>query len=168
MTTQKQALTQEYVKSLFDYNGGNLYWKISSGKRIKPGDIAGTLRQNGYVRVSIDKKDYPIHRIIWLYHYGYIPECQIDHIDRVRNNNKIENLRLALNNCLDNGQNHNVYKTNTSNYNGVHWHKHKNKWHSQITKNYKRIHLGYFNDINDAIKARLDAEKIYFPFKPNN
>lgn len=79
-----------------------------------------------------------------------------------------ENLRLAFNNGADNQQNRNIQKNNTSGYNGIHWDRHRNKWRSRIKKNKKSIHLGYFNDINDAIKARLEAEKIYFTFKHNN
>lgn len=52
---------------------------------------------------------------------------------------------------------------NTSGIKGVGWHKPLNKWRAFITKNNKRIHLGYFTNLNEAALARKEAENKYFP-----
>lgn len=85
-------LTQECVRSLFDYRDGELYWKVSRGNGMKIGDLAGTVRTDGYRSIQINGKLYLAHRLIFLYHYGYIPK-EIDHIDSNPSNNNISNLR---------------------------------------------------------------------------
>ena len=74
-----------------------LVWSDASthGKR-PPGAIAGTLKPNGYYSVCLRPKQRLCHRIVWELHYGEIPDgMSIDHIDRDRGNNRIENLRLS-------------------------------------------------------------------------
>lgn len=58
----------------------------------KAGDIAGRLRHDGYLYTKVDKLDYAIHQLVFLIHYNYIPKV-IDHIDRNRVNNYLENIR---------------------------------------------------------------------------
>ena len=87
---------------------------------------------------------------------GYIPENQVDHIDRNRLNNKWSNLREVSNRC--NLQNCNLSKNNTSGVNGVYWNKKLNKWRSLITVNKKHKHLGFFEDFDDAVRARYNEE----------
>lgn len=89
-------LTQNYLKELFDYRNGNLYWKVRKSYRIKIGDIGGYVRKDGYRHVGIDDKDYKSHRLIFLYHHGYLPKS-LDHIDGNKSNNDIDNLRCATN-----------------------------------------------------------------------
>ena len=82
-------ITQAKLHELFDYReDGKLIWKVKLNQRIKIGDLAGSLgkgrsgRGNSFYRVSIDKKEYQLHRMIFLYHYGYLtPGMDIDHID---------------------------------------------------------------------------------------
>ena len=59
-------------------------------------------------------------------------------------------------------ENTRLKSNNTSGVTGVNWDKRYNKWEARIKKDYKQIHLGYFNDFEDAVKARKDAEKKYF------
>lgn len=87
-------LTQKYVRSLFDYKDGNLYWKVRKAYRIKIGDLAGYVNITGYQEVIIDGKSYKAHRLIFLYHHGYLPKF-LDHIDCNKLNNDINNLREA-------------------------------------------------------------------------
>lgn len=98
MTSDDLITTQQQVIDLFDYKDGNLYWRINPrkiGQKIKPGSLAGTFSCGGkYIAVQYKRKRYLAHRLIFLYHHGWIPE-QIDHIDTNPSNNKIENLRAA-------------------------------------------------------------------------
>jgi hypothetical protein len=79
---------------IYDEVTGNLLWKIDSPPNFVKGKIAGTINNTGYYRTKVFGKKYLNHRIIFAMHHGYMPKY-IDHIDRNRLNNKIENLRPA-------------------------------------------------------------------------
>lgn len=83
-----------------------------------------------------------------------------DHIDRNELNNRRYNLRECT--STENSRNKSISSTNTSGFIGVCWDKDNNKWMSYIGLNDKRIHLGRFDNKEDAIRARLQAEKEYF------
>ena len=153
---------QEELHKFFEYKEGNLYWKIKPAKRIIIGSKAGCLRSDGYVCLKLNSVLYKMHRIIWAYHYNAIPNnLQIDHIDGNKTNNMIENLRLATQ-SQNNSNNKRARRNSKSNILGVSWYKASRKWASQIKKNNKKIHLGYFLNQEDAITARKAAELQYF------
>lgn len=111
MNTQKlQYPSREELLEIFQYADGHLYWKKVVGKKVKIGAKAGHLaNDSGYIFIRINSKLYRAHRLIWIYHYGDIDsELFIDHINRVRDDNRIENLRivsLAINNMNSNRKN---------------------------------------------------------------
>ena len=86
---------------------------------------------------------------------GYLPENQVDHIDKNQYNNKWSNLREVSNQC--NQQNCNLAKNNTSGVTGVCWNKHAKKWKARIAID-KEIHLGYFENLDDAVMRRYQEE----------
>lgn len=148
------------------YNSETGIFKWRKGKRgRKANGIAGSLEPNGYVRICIDYKKYPAHRLAWLYVHGYMPENEIDHINRVRNDNRICNLREVSRLC--NIRNCSVSKDNTSGITGVNYVENwgpKGKWRATIAINKNRIVLGAFDEKVDAAKVRWEAEKHYnFP-----
>ena len=154
---KKRRLTQERVRELFDYReDGRLVWTDMCPRPAHIGKPAGSVGKNGYWLVGINNVSYCLHRIIFLYHYGYMPESVVDHIDRNPSNNRIENLREVSHIC--NGRNCDINKNSKTGVCGVCWHKRNKKWHAQIMVNYKRIDLGRFDDFTDAVKARHDAE----------
>jgi len=134
---------QEYIKNLFDYSDGKLFWKLKKSDKIKIGQEAGTLRKNNYKDIRIDGKNYRTHRLIYLYHYGFIPEY-LDHVDGNTLNNKIENLRPAT--VKQNSYNRTKQVNNTSGYKGVYLHKATKKWVAYCDGN----SLGYYNTPEDA------------------
>ena len=163
---------QEYFHSIFSYNPetGDLIWKerprtcrpnnVFNGRFI--GKIAGakTVLSNSrtlYLQTRVQGKTYKNHRIIFAMMAGYMPE-EVDHIDHNGLNNKWENLRAS--NSKDNSKNMPMQKSNKSGCVGVNWHKAAKKWHARaVNKEGKRIDLGRFDRIEDAIKARKDHEK---------
>lgn len=155
----KFELTQEELKLRFDYVDGDLIRKPFGNTPCNfVGTVAGRVHSRGYRMISIDGKEYRAHRLIFLYHHGYLPDM-LDHIDRNRLNNRIENLRES--NPLDNQRNKNKQKNNTSGINGVHWDKRRRKWIASVSIKQKVIYLGGFDDINDAKHAREMANIKY-------
>ena len=156
----KSKITRERLKEifLFDEEKGIFYWKISPSNNIKVGDIAGKGSVKGYKRVSIDNSSYLIHRLVWLWHFGYIPD-EIDHVNHDRSDNRLCNLREVTH--IDNCRNESKKSNNTSGYNGVIWHKSAKKWSAQITVNRKNHYLGLFNTKEEALLARKEADIKY-------
>lgn len=89
-------------------------------------------------------------------------ELKVDHIHgrQSRNDNRKYNLRIATN--QENTMNAEIKSNNTSGVTGVGWDKRYGKWEARIKKDYKSIHLGYFDVFEDAVRARKEAEKKYF------
>ena len=144
----------------FEYNQGKLYWKIKPSKRVAIGAEAGFRNKIGYVEICVNKTHYLAHTIIWEMHNGPIPQgYEVDHEDHIRHHNDISNLRLVTH--AENQKNQSKSRRNTSGFNGVTWKKDRSKWHAQICVNGNKIHLGFFSDIQDAINARIAANKLY-------
>lgn len=141
----------------YDENSGNLIWKVKPCDKVMIGDKAGHMERDGYIRVRLHKRNYPAHCIIWEMHNGPIPEgYQIDHIDHVRSNNRLNNLRLVTH--KENQRNQKLNKRNTSGFSGIYWEKAMNKWRVRIMgDNGARLTIGYFENKDDAIVARNKA-----------
>jgi len=139
----------------------NLVWRVNKGPRAQKGSSAGCLnKKTGYYYVRIDNKLYLAHRLIWYIFYGEDPgEFQIDHVDRNRTNNDIENLRKATQ--TQQNQNSSKKKNNKSGYKGVRRHT-KGKWHAYIKINEKQVSLGYYDKREEAANAYNEAAKKYF------
>jgi hypothetical protein len=153
--TKIGPLTQERVRELFDYcDTGNLTWKIKYHPTAEIGSYAGT-KSGNYRRVGIDGRSYKLHRIIFLWHHGYLPEL-VDHDDRDTLNNKIDNLREASKSC--NTKNSKIRLDSKTKITGVFRYGKKNKWASYISNNGKRIHIGIFNTLEEAVLARWRKE----------
>lgn len=168
----ERQLTQEYVRSLFDYDPetGILTWKErplshfstrrawnSTNSRCA-GKVAGRLDSNGYVEVGIDGKIYKAHRVIWIIQTGEWPD-EIDHDDGVRDNNRFKNLKNGSHG--GNMLNKSKRRDNQSGICGVGWHKKDCRWIAHIKVSGKQIRLGGFVNMEDAIAARRAAEAQY-------
>lgn len=158
----RPELTAEYLRSVLHYEPetGIFTRKVSTSNSVKVGDAAGSQSGRGYLNITVGSRLYRAHRLAWLYVYGNWPEDQLDHINRDRADNRIENLREVTN--KQNHQNSGKRRDNTSGHPGVCWHKQRSKWVARIMHNQKQIHLGLFTDIEEAIAARKAAEKLYW------
>lgn len=122
-----------------------IFTLLSTGRKLGYTDNY----KGGYVYFNINKKRYKAHRLAWLYCYGEFPKYVIDHINRIRNDNRISNLRDVPQyiNC----KNQNLSKRNTSGNSCVYFVKDRNKYRVKITYEKKIHELGYFKNIEDAI-----------------
>ena len=149
-------LTQSELKSklVYDSTTGNFTWLIGKYKNCIAGCVSGTLPDAGYILININNKAYPAHRLAWLYVYGQFPKKHIDHINKVRTDNRIDNLREA-DDAL-NSKNQSLYKNNSSGYHGVT--AHGKRWRARINVNGKKVHIGVYDTIEEAAKARREVE----------
>ena len=155
----RNKLTQGELKERLNYDSltGLFTWKsLLRCSKAKIGGVAG-YKQHGYVIIKLNKISYKAHRLAWLYVHGYFPENQIDHKDRIRHHNWVDNLREASSSCQV--INSEIRNDNTSGIRGVGWHKGQNKWMSKITVNNKTKHLGYYKNFDEAVCIRLAAEQ---------
>jgi hypothetical protein len=157
-------LTKEHLKELLSYDPETgIFTNLTQrGKRIKIGGVAG-FKGNGYVRIEIDYKTYQAHRLTWLYTYGEFPETFLDHINEIRDDNRLVNLRLATRQ----ENHHNIStpnKNNASGLRGVCWHKFSGKWRAQIMINGRVKYLGNFDTAEQASKAYVTAKRELHPF----
>lgn len=148
-------ISQATVKELFNYRDGELYWKVSAARCINIGDLAGYVNTRGYRTIHVDYKCYLAHRLIFLFHHGYLPKF-LDHIDGDRANNNITNLREATK--QENGMNRKKNKSyggkqTSSEFKGVSWNKHAKKWQAKIVIDGKMKYLGLFKSEIGAAKA---------------
>ena len=161
-TTPTNELTAEYLRSIlhYDQETGIFTWKVSTSRRVRVGDVAGCSNGGGYLQIMVQSRLHLTHRLAWLYTYGEWPKDQIDHINRNRSDNRISNLREATH--TQNARNMSKASNNTSGHPGVHWYSRDSKWLAHITHNYKQIHLGCFNTIEEALSARKAGELKYW------
>jgi hypothetical protein len=164
-------LTQDYIRSFLHYDP-----ETGVMKRIKKRSYVGNWLPcdsipksktiAGYLQINIDRRPYVVHRLAFVYMEGFMPDCDVDHINGDRTDNRWANLRLV--DRQDNLRNMGVRKDNKSGVPGVSYAKDRSKWHSFIhaDKN-NRVTLGYFNSFDEAVAARKGAE-VLLGFHPNH
>ena len=141
----------------YDPDTGAFKWKAPSSRRVRVGDVAGNLCSNGYLRVCIDKREYLLHRLAWLYVHGEIPPCEIDHINRIRTDNRIKNLRPA--DANENRANATIRRDNKSGTKGVSWNSRKGRWYASICFRGVRRFVGSFEILSDAEAVMVRVRK---------
>jgi len=164
MSIEKSMPLLEILKENLQYDSltGIFTWLISSAKCIKVGDIAGSL-DKGYVKIQINKKIYFAHRLAWLYMTGEMPKDVIDHINGIRNDNRICNLREATGQQNSHNQ-IKPFKNNTTGRLGVTFDKTTNKFLAQIRLNTKTKYIGRFSTLEEASAAYIAAKRKYHSF----
>jgi len=165
MSKTNKTVPVEEIQKRISYNNGNLYWKYRedmsekwnarfSGKKIK------TFMTNGYVRfcINYNGKQFKLrgHIVSWIIFNNKYPEKCLDHINKIRSDNRIENLRPA--NYYQNVLNTSPNDNKSSQYKGVFWS--KNKWRTVLRIGGTKFHCGYFNDeLEAALSYNKNAEE---------
>lgn len=164
MITEKSptpALTAERAGELLSYSPET---GIFSRKSSRHGESVGFLNAHGYVCFRVDGKSYYAHRLAWLMVHGEWPAGQVDHINGLRTDNRICNLREATNaqNCqnIRSARHH-----SRSGLLGASFHKGAGKWRSTINVDCRQVHLGFFATAEEAHAAYLKAKAELHPFQ---
>ncbi len=140
----------------YEPDTGVFRWMACSSGNIKPGSIAGSDAVNGYRQIRYNNSTYYAHRLAWFYVHGKFPDRFIDHINRVRNDNRIANLREV--NDGQNCQNMSIRSDNDTGVRGVSWIKAKSKWRAKI----RDRHIGLFDTIAQASAAyKAAADELF-------
>lgn len=150
-------LTQELVRELFDYHEDGYLYHKKKRCRVTVGSKVGHISGDGYGHTFVYRNHILVHRLIFLWHYGWLPDF-IDHINGNRLDNKIENLRAAT--IFENARNRGIAKNNSTGVTGVKMD--HSKYRAQINVNKKRISLGTYKTLEQAKAARKAAELKYF------
>ena len=126
-------------------------------------------RDRGYLRVSIrykgKKKVYLQHRVAWALYHNEWPNDVMDHINGIRTDNRIENLRVVT--LTENQRNQAISSKNTSGHMGVCWQKKNKAWRVRISQDAASVDLGNYKDKDEAIRVRKLAE-IEYGYHPNH
>ena len=159
-------ITQSRLKEVlaYDFESGVFTWKVSRNG-IRDNKVAGAKNKHGYIYIQIDTKLHLAHRLAFVYMTGDFPENQTDHINGVRNDNRWRNLRPVTRS--ENLRNQAKAKNNRSGITGVSWEKRAGKWRAKIMANGKQKHIGYFDNLFEAVAARKSAE-LEHDFHPNH
>ena len=152
-----KLITHSKIKQLFGYaDNGTLVRKCSTSN-VCAGTTAGYSHGNGYVYISIADKNYLAHRLIWLWHHGYMPEGELDHINKLKHDNRIDNLREVSRWC--NRRNTGNTKANTSGVKGISWDRQGMCWSAYVYLDSKLRKIGKHCSFDEAVLHRLAAEQ---------
>jgi hypothetical protein len=159
MIRGRQMLTQDRLKQLLHYNPdtGVFTRLLSTSKRTKIGKPVGFINNKGYLCVCIDYKQHLLHRLAWFYMFNILPNV-IDHINQIRTDNRISNLRNTTYQVNAQNTSH-ARPYNSTKLLGVSIRK-SGQITAQIYNNNKQIHLGSFETIEDAHQEYLRAKRL--------
>ena len=142
-------MTQQKLKTLVSYNQETgIFVLLRTGKEL------GTQAKSLYMQTSLEKKQFYLHRLTFLYMTGEMPE-QVDHINHIRNDNRWCNLQVST--CAQNARNRSSQSNNTTGVVGVTKHNKTGLWRARTTVN-GITETTYHIEFNEAVQARIEAK----------
>lgn len=165
----ESAIPIDTLRSLLDCDPetGKFTWRVRGvpnwDARYAGKPACVCIGRNGYHKIYILKRKHSVHRVVWAHINGEWPPAQIDHINGIRGDNRISNLRAVSSG--ENARNQKMSKANKSGITGVY--PAGNKWSASISVDYKTYYLGTFCTKGDATEARRSAE-LKHDFHPNH
>jgi hypothetical protein len=150
----------EYLQ--YDQETGIITWIKNRGSRKVIGQIAGCITKMGYLTIVFKGKYYYAHRLAWYLHYGAWPTNHIDHINGIKTDNKINNLKDVTRS--ENQLNCKGHREKTVKY--YTFHKKHNKWYVRAQINSKQKQLGCFDSEKLALQFIQDNIELFPGAKP--
>ena len=158
MQTENHSL-EAFRKALsYDPITGVLKWKINNGRAFK-GKIAGGVAAKGYLAFNFNEKTFKAHRVAWFMTYGSWPTHQIDHINGIKDDNRISNLREATQS--ENQKNVGTRKDNKTGYKGVSYHSKRKTYVARMMINGKEKWIGDFPTAEKASQEYLRHAELH-------
>ena len=164
---QLTQLTQQRLLEVLSYDesSGRFTWLQPNSPRVFVGSPAGSLHSgSGYRRLMVDGRKYLEHRLVWLAATGEFPPILIDHINGIKHDNRISNLRLATR--KQNNENVKLRIDNTTGFKGA-TRKPDGRWEAQIQTNKTKVYLGLFDTPEAAHAAYVQAATNLFTHYAN-
>lgn len=152
-----EMITAERLRELLHYDPetGIFIWRVNRARRQTAGKVAGSFASQGYWIIGVEGINYKAHRLAWLYVYGEWPKDQIDHLNGIKDDNRISNLR-DVDNVINSHNKRIAMATARNELLGVS--RRNGKWYSQI-----KAFLGYFDTPEEAHEAYLVAKRKIHP-----
>ena len=150
-------LSPDKLQELLRYcpETGHFYWKVNRRGHVQAGQLAGRIANHGYHQIGINGRLHLAHRLAWFSIHRQWPVGYLDHINGVKDDNRITNLREVTQ--AENMQN--IRRANTNNHSsgllGASWNGHNGKWKACIGLHNKKFHIGYFETAEEAHQAYL-------------
>lgn len=149
----------------YDSETGELRWTANAAYQCRVGALIGSKTSKGYLRAAVRRQHILVHRLAWYHYYGEWPPGQIDHINRVKHDNRISNLRVVTN--AENQTNVGAKRNNTSGVVGVQFNKDGRNWRPFIVIDKWVKYLGSYANFEDATAVRKAAEAKYYIARAN-
>lgn len=158
----KSDLTAERLRELLHYDPdtGIFTWRVCPRHPRLVGKQAGGIVKHGYLVTAIDGTHYKCHRLVWLYVHSKWPPEHIDHINGIRSDNRLLNLRIASR-AINNQNRRKPVTGSASGLLGVT--PYRNKWVAQISVNFMKIHIGVYKTPELAHAAYIEAKRRLHP-----
>lgn len=159
---KKPNVTAERLRQELHYEPSTgQFTRVVACPGMRAGSPAGNMRENGYVRICVDQRDYRAHRLAWLYMTGEWPEQDVDHINGNRSDNRWLNLRSATRavNCQNRRKAHSNNKS--TGILGVS--KDRGRFAANIFIDGKKLYLGRYRTADEAEAVYLQAKRKHHP-----
>lgn len=165
----ERNLTPDRLRQLLDYDPdtGLFRWRLKR-RGVVVGSECGRITAFGYREIGIDYVLRPAHRLAFLYMTGQWPVGDVDHINQDRADNRWSNLRQATRS--QNSANVFIHKRKgSSGHLGVVWDSPRQRWRAQIRVDGKKVNLGRFVELADALRAyNRKAKEVFGEFATLN
>ena len=149
----------------YDPLTGLFKWTKQNPKNAFSGEIAGSL-DKGYIRIEVMGRRVFGHQLAWYYIHGTWPKKKIDHINGIKSDNRMCNLRLSSESQIQ--WNQRIRKDNRSGVKGVSWCKITNKWRARVECEKVNVEAGRYSDINSAVQAvQIKRKELHGEFARN-
>lgn len=154
-----RELTAERAREMLNYDAetGVLTWKVAV-RSVRRGDEAGNINARGYRVIKLDGARYRAHRLAWLITNGTWPTGELDHINGLKDDNRIANLR-DVSRTINSQNQRRARSDSRSGLLGVSFDKSRGKWRAGIGVDGRERHLGRFNTQDAAHDAYIDAKR---------
>lgn len=154
LPSHSDLLAEMHRQWAYDSANGGFTWATSCQYKPRSGSRVGGSDGRGYLMTRLLGHRFKVHRLVWLWHHGELPQGSIDHINRIRSDNRIENIRLATD-----LQNQGNMESMTRSFAGVSRDPKGRGFVARIQRHGKKTYLGYFATKDAARAAYVEASR---------